>query len=143
MNVERRLRELLNVVLEEVRHNPTFAERLAGVLGAATGSPRVQGQERVIRSKASEKTAPGARGAKRGNRRALALVDPITEIEQGENHLRARLGALDLEQLRDVLAEYRMDPNKLVMKWKDRERVIDHIITTSVTRERKGDAFRA
>jgi hypothetical protein len=51
--------------------------------------------------------------------------------------------SLDLEQLRDVVAEYRMDPNKLVMKWKDRERVIEHIATTAASRGRKGDAFRA
>ena len=54
-----------------------------------------------------------------------------------------RLAALNLEQLRDVVAEYGMDPNKLVMKWKDRERVVDHIVTTSASRARKGDAFRA
>jgi hypothetical protein len=75
--------------------------------------------------------------------RATALIDPIREIEHGEHHLRDRLAPLDLEQLRDVVAEYRMDPNKLVMKWKDRERVIDHILSTSISRGRKGDAFRA
>jgi hypothetical protein len=66
------------------------------------------------------------------------LVDPITEIEQGERHLQERLAALDLEQLRDVVAEYRMDPNKLVMKWNDRARIIDQILTTSINRGRQG-----
>lgn len=80
---------------------------------------------------------------RRGNRRAAALVHPLTEIAQGEANLRARLAALDLEQLRDVVAEYGMDPNRLVMKWKDRERVVDHILATAVSRARKGDAFRA
>lgn len=143
MNVERRLKELLKVVLEEVRQNPAFGERLAGVLNDASRSPQVRGQEQVTRSKALEKTAPSGGVAKRGNRRAAALVDPVSEIEEGENQLRIRLAALNLEQLRDVVAEYRMDPNKLVMKWKDRERVIDHIVTTSINRGRKGDAFRA
>ena len=41
------------------------------------------------------------------------------------------------------MADYRMDPSKLAMKWKDRERVIDHIVATAVERGQKGDAFRA
>ena len=143
MNVERRLRELLTVVLAEVRRNPSFAERLAGVLGNAGSPSAQQGKETATKPKGLEKGSSDARGSKRGNRRAPALVDPVGEIEQGEDYLRTRLRRLDLEQLRDVVAEYRMDPNKLVMKWKDRERVIDHIVTTSVARGRKGDAFRA
>jgi hypothetical protein len=82
-------------------------------------------------------------GTKRGNRRTPALFDPIGEGELGEARLREKLGGLDLEQLRDVVADFRMDPNKLVMKWKDREKVIDHIVLTSMTRRQKGDAFRA
>jgi hypothetical protein len=140
MGIDRRLKELLNVIIEEVRQNSAFAERLTAVLGDAGGSRREKTRERAGKIKSVE-VAPGE--PKRGNRRAPALVDPISEIEQGEGHLRDRLAALELEQLRDVVAEYRMDPNKLVMKWKDRERVIDHILTTSISRGRKGDAFRA
>jgi hypothetical protein len=142
MNVERRLRDLMNVVLDEVRQNPAFADRLAHVLGDGALSPRGKPHGGVPKS-ASASGAAGEPAARRGNRRAPALVHPITEIGQGESHLRSRLAALDLEQLRDVVAEYGMDPNKLVMKWKDRERVVDHIVTTAASRSRKGDAFRA
>jgi len=142
MNIDRRLKELLNVILDEVRQNPAFAERVTAVLGDAIGSQRGKTRERAEKSKPFEGTAT-TRESKRGNRRATALVDPIREIERGEHHLRNRLAPLDLEQLRDVVAEYRMDPNKLVMKWKDRERVVDHILSTSISRGRKGDAFRA
>jgi hypothetical protein len=57
--------------------------------------------------------------------------------------LAGRLAALDLEQLRDVVAFYGMDPRRLVMKWKTTERVVAHIVETVQTRSRKGDAFRA
>jgi hypothetical protein len=133
MNIDRRLKELLNVILDEVRQNPTFAERVTAVLGDAVGSRRGKTRERAEKSKSFEGAAP-TREPKRGNRRASALVDPVREIEHGDHHLRDRLAALDLEQLRDVVAEYRMDPNKLVMKWKDRERVVDHILSTSISR---------
>src|SRR5262249_40895852 len=80
---------------------------------------------------------------KRGNRRHPSVVDPTAEINRGEAHLRDLLAPLDLEQLRDVVADHRMDPNKLVLKWKDRNRVIDHILETAAARTKKGDAFRA
>jgi len=35
-----------------------------------------------------------------------------------------------------------MDPGKLVMKWKDRDRVIDRIVEIAGRRATKGDAFR-
>jgi hypothetical protein len=142
MNVDRRLRDLLNVILDEARQNPAFADRLGGVLGDEAASQRNKPGERVTKSASLAGLARGS-AVKRGNRRAPALVHPITEFEHGEVHLRNRLAALELEQLRDVVAEYGMDPNKLVMKWKDRERVVDHIVTTSASRARKGDAFRA
>jgi hypothetical protein len=72
-----------------------------------------------------------------------ALVDPIAEADGGEANLREKLTGLTLEQLRDVIADFRMDQSKLVMKWKDRERVINHIISAALTRRQKGDAFRA
>jgi hypothetical protein len=71
------------------------------------------------------------------------LVDPLTAIQSGQLHLQSQLAALDQEQLRDVMADYRMDPSKLAMKWKDRDRVIEHIVATAVERGQKGDAFRA
>ena len=37
---------------------------------------------------------------------------------------------------------YGMDPGKLVMKWKDADRVRAHIVDTTMQRARKGDAFR-
>ena len=47
------------------------------------------------------------------------------------------------KELKDIVADYGMDPSKLAMKWKDRDRVIKLIIDTSQRRASKGDAFRA
>lgn len=76
------------------------------------------------------------------NRRAPAIIDPVAIAREGEDALRARLEPLTLEQLRDIVADYRMDPGKLVMKWKDASRVRDRIVETSLSQASKGDAFR-
>ena len=56
--------------------------------------------------------------------------------------LRTRLDALDLEGLRDIVAEHRMDSDRLAMKWKARDRVIGRIIDRVEARTAKGSAFR-
>lgn len=82
-------------------------------------------------------------GLKRTGRRAPAKLDPLKILaDSGEHGLTARLAALDLEELRDIVAQFGMDPRRLVMKWKDAQRVREHIVATTVQRSRKGDAFR-
>lgn len=82
-------------------------------------------------------------GLKRTGRRAPATLDPFALLaDRGEEHLTERLADLDLEELRDIVAQFGMDPRRLVMKWKDAQRVRDHIVSTTVQRSRKGDAFR-
>lgn len=56
--------------------------------------------------------------------------------------LRERLATLDLEALRDIVAEHGMDHDRLAMKWKDNGRVIDRIVEKVATRTAKGSAFR-
>lgn len=58
--------------------------------------------------------------------------------------LSGRLGIVSPEFLSPEfpVAQFAMDPSKLVMKWKDRDRIAEHIIETSMTRAAKGDAFR-
>ena len=55
----------------------------------------------------------------------------------------AQLAELNLEELRDIVAQFGMDPRRLVMKWKDARRVREHIEATTAQRSRKADAFRA
>jgi hypothetical protein len=71
------------------------------------------------------------------------VLDPFEVYREEADALPSRLAGLDLEQLRDVVAHYGMDPRRLVMKWKNSDRVVTHIVETVQTRSRKGDAFRA
>lgn len=82
-------------------------------------------------------------GLKRTGRRPPAKFDPLKVAgEAGLDGLRAQLGELDLEELRNIVAQFGMDPRRLVMKWKDADRVRAHIESTTAQRSRKGDAFR-
>jgi hypothetical protein len=82
-------------------------------------------------------------GLKRTGRRTPAILDPFKVLtESGEDALMAQLKNLNLEELRDIVAQFGMDPRRLVMKWKDVQRVRDHVVATTAQRSRKGDAFR-
>lgn len=135
MSLGKVLRDLAKAVSDEAERNPEFAERLGTIL-------RYQTTNTSLRSASRSRTAVPTENSKRGNRRAPAILDPVSLAAQGEEAVRSQLAPLDLEQLRDIVAEYGMDPGKLVMKWKTPERVIDKIVEISLARARKGDAFR-
>jgi hypothetical protein len=42
-----------------------------------------------------------------------------------------------------LIADYGMDPGKLVMKWKTPARVVERIIEVAIGRAKKGEAFLA
>ncbi len=131
MKVRSKLLELSRVIADQAERDPEFARRVGEVLGM---------EERTSRDKARSATAPTGRPK---HRRPPAALDPIAISREGEDALRSRLKELSLDQLRDIVADYGMDPGKLVMKWKNPERVIDRIVEISMSRAQKGDAFRA
>jgi hypothetical protein len=124
VSIKKRLNAFVAVVLEEAARNREFDARLKEVLGV---DPTSEGSAVVRR---------------RGGRRPAAVLDPIDLARHGEGYLRSNLEQLTLDQLHDIVAEFGMDAAKLVMKWKDRGRVIDRIVELSLSRATKGDAFR-
>jgi hypothetical protein len=121
MSIQKKLKALFAEVVKEAEDNPHFAERLGQILGDA--------------HKPSGPTG-------RTHRRTPAVLDPFEEYKRGEAVLRERLMALDLDQLRDIVAQYGMDRSKLAMKWKDKGRLLDLIVSTVTSRSEKGHAFR-
>jgi hypothetical protein len=135
------LRRLFDAVVAEAEQNPAFAARLEGALSSIRPVPAGTG--------ASPSTPPpptsvpsAAPPKKRAGRRAGGVLDPFAVDQEGEGVLRARLSALSLDELKDIVAEHGMDPSKLAMKWKKPERLVDLIATTVSNRLHKGDAFR-
>ncbi len=130
MNLRKTLSALVTVITDEAARNESFRASLERALAANPGQvDRVQSP------------APASK-ARKGGRRTPAVLDPVEVAKQGEGALRTQLTILNLEQLRDIVAQYGMDPGKLVMKWKDTQRVVDRIVELALARATKGDAFR-
>lgn len=118
------LARLVAAVADEAARTPRFANALQRALASAEGPANTSGRKR--------------------GRRAPGVLDPYeVYTADGEAGLRNALGRLDLEQLRDIVAEHGMDNDRLAMKWKDANRVIDRIVERVVARAAKGSAFRA
>lgn len=91
---------------------------------------------------AAGEATTGSRPRKTG-RRSPGALDPFAVFgEGGEKRLREQLAQLDLDQLRDIVAQHGMDHDRLAMKWKDPARVIDRIVDKVSARAAKGSAFR-
>lgn len=121
------LARIVTVVAREAARSPRLAKALDAALDP--GHP----------------SNAGAVGpAQRSHRRPPGVIDPFaTYAETGEDGLRSRLSNLELEQLRDILAEHRLDHDRLAMKWKDPTRVIERIVERVAARASKGSAFRS
>lgn len=133
MSLRALLRDFVKVVSDEAERNPGFAERLEAIFDSSLKRPTKKSS--LSRRSDSTSTRPS-------NRRPPALLDPVALATQGEGVLRDHLTELNLEQLKDIVAEYGMDPQHLAMKWRNPERIIDRIVEVSVSRAHKGDAFR-
>lgn len=134
MTLQRTLTTLVNTIIDEAERNPDFRNRIEAALDMTKPAPKA-----VF----TPTKKPAGEERRKGGRRAPAVLDPVDLAKHGEAGLRERLANLDLEKLLDIVAQYGMDPGKLVMKWKDRERVIDRIVEVALGRATKGDAFRA
>lgn len=136
MTLKQTLNRLLQVILEEAERNQMFEVALNEALQLSSSK-----QKRKINKELSNPTINT--DLKRSkNRRSPAKIDPIQVVREGEDILRNELKTLSLEQLRDIVAEYGMDPGRLVMKWVTTERVIEKIVEMSIQRAQKGNAFR-
>jgi hypothetical protein len=129
MTLKQRLSALVTVITDEANKNESFRLSVEHALGITmppcASKPQVVGTTK-----------------QKGGRRTPAVLDPVELARQGEGSLRVQLNMLNLDQLRDIVAQYGMDPGKLVMKWKDIDRVKDRIVELALARATKGDAFR-
>jgi len=119
-------------IVQEVDTNPAFRARIEIALGLD--------DKKKPEAKARDAGSPHPK--RPSNRRPPAVLDPVHLARQGEDLLRSELAKLDIEQLRDVVADYGMDTGKLVLKWRDAERIIERIAEVARGRAQKGSAFR-
>lgn len=85
---------------------------------------------------------PPANPAKR--RRQPSPLDPYaTAASVGADGLRDQLMRLDIEQLKDVIAEYGMNYDGRAMSWRDHRRFVDRILEKTDFGATQGSAFRS
>src|SRR5579859_6724242 len=123
MTLRKTLVALADVIAREAERNDDLRVQLEAVLGLK--SP--------VSSYPSDR---GGVASRRKGRRTPALLDPVEIARRSEDELRQQLEPLDIEQLRDIVAQYGMDPGKLVMKWKDRDKVINRVVELAVARSK-------
>lgn len=117
----------------------TLSSLIVAIAQEAARTPRFAN---ALQSATSPNSADTPK-VRRTGRRAPGVIDPFAIYsEADEQGLRERLASLSLEQLRDIVAEHGMDHDRLAMKWKDSQRVIDRIVEKVVSRASKGNAFR-
>ncbi len=122
MRLKKTLNDLVRAIVEETEKNSEFSKRIEEALGL-------------------KEKAPKPVGSRATHRRAPSVLDPVELARRGEPTLRASLAQLNLEQLKDIVADYGMDPGKLVLKWKTTDRIINRIVEVSIGRAKKGEGF--
>lgn len=132
-NLDQILARLKKAVMEEAKRNPEFEAALLGALTGLNPSPKTK--------TVSDKSASPVEKPRRKSRRSPALFDPVQSIKNGEAFLREQLSGLNLEQLRDMIAEYGMDAGRRVIRWTKSERVVNYIVEISILRVTKGRTF--
>lgn len=135
---------LTTVVADEAARNAGFRVRLSEILvvGRQGDEAHLDGIEAAPPTDGPSEE-PVKAAPKRG-RRVPGPWDPyVVYAEVGEAGLKERLGALELEQLRDIVAEHGMNHDGKAMRWKTTDRVIGRIVERVVDRSGKGDAFRS
>jgi hypothetical protein len=144
VSLKEKLESFLLVLLEEASRNPEFEARLIRSLeGNAKRQPDATGMSASQDiAEAFDENEELRASSRPKNRRAKAVLEPVSLIRDGESVLRGELEKLNLEQLRDIVAEYGMDSGRLVMKWVKPARVIDRIVEIAAARATKGHAFR-
>lgn len=130
MNLKQKLNRLMRVIIDEAERNPLFSEEINKAIGNDSSELHNRVTDREKKKKRSS------------NRRTPAVLDPIQIVREENLNLAQELEKLTLEQLRDIVAEYGMDPSRVVMRWNKPQRVIDKIVEMSLARSKKGDAFR-
>ncbi|MGB6246318.1 hypothetical protein [Gordonia sp. (in: high G+C Gram-positive bacteria)] len=121
------LSRLVQVVAAEAARSPRFAKALAQTMGGSDApAPARTPTKRAARSK-----------------RAKGLLDPFAVFSvSGETGLRARLGTLTVDQLKDIIAENGMNHDGAAMRWKTPSRLVDRIVERVQARSTKGDVLR-
>lgn len=122
-NLECKLKEIIEIILEEAKKNKDFEEALKGAL--------YREKSDLVKAKTKCRI-----------KRESAKINPLIEVEKGENDLRQKLEELNIQELKNVIYDYGLDNMKNSVRWKKKEKFVNLIIEMSKKKISKGNAFR-
>lgn len=114
------LHRVLDAVVDEAENNEDFAGKLERAFTGNSSSP-------VKKRKV--------------HRRQKPVLNPLDMIED-MHALDAKLHTLSVDQLKDIVSVYSMDPSRRALQWRKPDRLIALILEVSQKRLAKGNAFR-
>ena len=118
--MEKKLKELFNVIMEEMKTNDEFKKRIEVVLGGEDKAKKKVKKKVIIEAK----------------------LNPLLLISNSEMELRNKLSELEVIDLKNIIKFYEMDNTNSCSRWKKNERLINYIIDVSKSRVNRGTAFR-
>jgi hypothetical protein len=122
-DLRKSLQRFVEVVVEEADQNEVFAEKLMDVLDMSG-----RASQKGVAKKPKSAELPG---------------DPLAIFQgEGARGLMSWLEGLDLEQLRRIVRQHKLDSTRNSDKWKSRDKFIDLIMERLPERMRQGNSFK-
>ena len=137
----------LRNLADRAEADPTFAAQLTQALGeSGLLTPKAAPATRARRARKDNPHGPGDANVLAATAAAAPAAaeppDPFALLrEGGVTGLRAHLAPLDIADLRAIVRSCRFDPARISARWKDRERVIELIVSQTQARANHGKAF--
>ncbi|MEP9417651.1 hypothetical protein ABLE92_25360 [Gordonia sp. VNQ95] len=128
---------LTRVIIDEADKSTRFAAALVGVIDS------LRSDGAAPTPVAASAPAPRKRAPAKKQARRPAILDPfVVYRESGATGLAEKLGALDLEQLRDIIAEEELDTRKETGRKRSTAVISAWIVERVEASENKGSVFR-
>ena len=121
-DLTKKLRAFFKVIVDEAGANEEFAAKIDKALGFSD--------------------EPKKKATTTRKRRDPAVLNPIQMIIDGDNGLEEKLYALELSQLKDIIAQYNLDVTNRSRSWRKKERIVGLIMEMARAWATKGDVFR-
>lgn len=132
------LAKLVQVVAEEAARTPRFAKAIASALTVAAGE-----EELAVPMSAPAPPPVKKRATPRRPKRSPGAFDPFEVFKElGEEALTVRLSSLDLDGLKDIIAEQELDTHKEIGRKRNTDLIVVWVVERVKTLASKGDAFR-
>lgn len=118
--MEKKLKELFNVIMEEIKTNEEFKKKVESAL-AVEYKPKKKVKKKVV---------------------IEPKLNPLELISKSEVDLREKLSELEVIDLKNIIKFYEMDNTSSCSRWKKKDRLINYVIDVSKSRVNRGNAFR-